>query len=369
MEGAAGRGKELERVVEALYDRAMATDGCFWCSCLAKLSPAFDAPFAVAGRCSGDSLRALHHYRMDGTTPITHGDAEVADPRSVARESHRMICAVPRPASDPVLIVFWRSGEKPGFTKAHHESLAGIAQHLGRMALIRDTLLRERARRDQFSGMLERLPMPILMADRTGRIRYLNGMASELVRRRDGLALGHEGLISTETAKATTDLRRELARLAADDTTGNFATHLVLPRLGCAPPLVLTIWRIEATVLPAETDPVLAIVITNSQKPAGRDWGEFASAYGLTKAEARLVTLLADGHGLFEAARRLGISRNTARTHMRSIHAKVGTSGQTDFVRLLERFNPFHSPAPLASIGWRMAGLTAGGEEHPWPGE
>jgi DNA-binding CsgD family transcriptional regulator/PAS domain-containing protein len=369
MGGAAGRGRELERVVEALYDRALAADGCFWCSCLAKLSPAFDATFAAAGRRSGDSLRALHHYRRDGSTATIHGEPQVADPRSVAAESHRMICAVPRPESDPVLIVFWRSGEKPGFTKAHHENLAGIARHLARMALIRDALLRERARRDQFSGMLERLPMPILMTDRTGRVRYFNRMAGELVGRRDGLALGYGGLVSAETAKATADLRRELARLAADDTRGNFATHMVLPRLGCAPPLVLTIWRVEPTALPAETDPVLAIVITNSQKPAGREWGEFANAYGLTKAEARLVTLLADGHGLFEAARCLGISRNTARTHMRSIHAKVGTSGQTDFVRLLERFNPFHSPASLITAGWRMAGLTAGGEEHPEAGE
>jgi DNA-binding CsgD family transcriptional regulator len=168
-------------------------------------------------------------------------------------------------------------------------------------------------------------------------------------------------------------LRRELARLAETGSSNDATAHLILPRRGCPTPLVCTISRVDATALAAEAmEPVLAIIITNSQKPAGREWGDFAAAYQLTKAEARLVTLLADGYGLFEAARRLGISRNTARTHMRSIHSKAGTRGQTDLVRLLERFNPFHPPmhvASIASAGWRTADLTPGGEERALAGE
>jgi DNA-binding CsgD family transcriptional regulator len=63
--------------------------------------------------------------------------------------------------------------------------------------------------------------------------------------------------------------------------------------------------------------------------------------YGLTNAEARLLRFLSDGCGLLEAARELVITKNTARTHMRSIYAKVGTHRQSDLVRLLHRFTLF----------------------------
>lgn len=58
-------------------------------------------------------------------------------------------------------------------------------------------------------------------------------------------------------------------------------------------------------------------------------------AFGLTRAEARLAYELVRGSKLVEAAVRLGISRNTARTHMKRIYAKTGAAHQAELVRLL----------------------------------
>jgi DNA-binding CsgD family transcriptional regulator len=62
---------------------------------------------------------------------------------------------------------------------------------------------------------------------------------------------------------------------------------------------------------------------------------ELAGLYGLTRAEERLLHLILDGLGLFEAAERLGVSRNTARTHMKRIYAKTGTRRQAELMRSL----------------------------------
>ncbi len=65
--------------------------------------------------------------------------------------------------------------------------------------------------------------------------------------------------------------------------------------------------------------------------------------FGLTTAEARLAGRLASGGGLVGAADSLGISPNTARTHLKAIFAKTGTRNQSELAVLLAR-----SSQPLA---------------------
>ena len=55
--------------------------------------------------------------------------------------------------------------------------------------------------------------------------------------------------------------------------------------------------------------------------------------YGLTPAEARLTALLVRGHGLASAAEALGVSRNTAKYHLKTVFGKIGISRQTELVR------------------------------------
>jgi DNA-binding CsgD family transcriptional regulator len=57
--------------------------------------------------------------------------------------------------------------------------------------------------------------------------------------------------------------------------------------------------------------------------------------YGLTPAEARLAALLAEGKHLKAAAAQLGITFETARTHLKRIFSKTTAASQADLVRLL----------------------------------
>jgi DNA-binding CsgD family transcriptional regulator len=56
--------------------------------------------------------------------------------------------------------------------------------------------------------------------------------------------------------------------------------------------------------------------------------------YGLTPAEARLAALLVEGKRLKTAAVELGISFETARTHLKRIFSKTTSESQVDLVRL-----------------------------------
>jgi DNA-binding CsgD family transcriptional regulator len=71
----------------------------------------------------------------------------------------------------------------------------------------------------------------------------------------------------------------------------------------------------------------------------------------LTGAEARLAASLAQGFGVVEAARRLGITPNTARTQLKTVFAKLGVDRQAGLVRLLMAGVTGLRPAPRPPIG------------------
>ncbi len=60
---------------------------------------------------------------------------------------------------------------------------------------------------------------------------------------------------------------------------------------------------------------------------------DLAEALNLTLSEARMVSVLAQGASLKEAAQRLGLTSETARYYSKQIFAKTGLRGQTDLMR------------------------------------
>ena len=59
------------------------------------------------------------------------------------------------------------------------------------------------------------------------------------------------------------------------------------------------------------------------------------AVFGLSEGQFRLAALIAGGDGLQSAADQLGISINTARTHLSRLYDKTGVNSQTALVRLL----------------------------------
>ena len=60
-----------------------------------------------------------------------------------------------------------------------------------------------------------------------------------------------------------------------------------------------------------------------------------AAVYDLSPAQQRLATLVVEGLALTEIAERMGVTQNTARTHLKRIFDKVGVRSQSALVRVL----------------------------------
>jgi DNA-binding CsgD family transcriptional regulator len=62
-----------------------------------------------------------------------------------------------------------------------------------------------------------------------------------------------------------------------------------------------------------------------------------SKAFGLTPAEARLASIIAEGLNPERAAEELGISKGTARNQLKAIFAKTATHRQAELAALLSR--------------------------------
>ena len=85
--------------------------------------------------------------------------------------------------------------------------------------------------------------------------------------------------------------------------------------------------------------PTATIVFRNPTVAAAPRATTISALYDLTAAEGRLVACLVAGRSLTDAARRSGISLNTAKTQLRSAFARTGFSRQVDLVAEI-RANP-----------------------------
>ena len=62
------------------------------------------------------------------------------------------------------------------------------------------------------------------------------------------------------------------------------------------------------------------------------------AVYSLSEAQKQMIEHIAQGRDLADAAEALGVTKNTARTHLRRIYEKVGVNSQIELLRLLISF-------------------------------
>jgi DNA-binding CsgD family transcriptional regulator len=87
-------------------------------------------------------------------------------------------------------------------------------------------------------------------------------------------------------------------------------------------------------VLP-DAVPYVSVFIADPVRPALSSREDLMAIFGFTAREAELALLLAQGETLANAAGRMRISRNTARTHLAGAMHKTGSPSQAALIGLI----------------------------------
>ena len=85
----------------------------------------------------------------------------------------------------------------------------------------------------------------------------------------------------------------------------------------------------------AEGEPELVLLLQAPAYDNAPSQSRLIEMFGVTKAEAKLIGSLVDGKPLTEAAKLLGVSRNTARAQLSSVFTKTGVNRQTHLIKLV----------------------------------
>ena len=226
----------------------------------------------------------------------------------------------------------------PRCTDDHHAAHVALLQrvtpHLERALKVNRQLTGADFRWRTAEECLDRLKIGVVVAGPNGKVVFVNAVANRIFAQQDGLCLDREGHLLAGANQDNDQLRRILHSIVTGGDLGGESDVLsVRRRSGRRPYAVLA-----APLRPPDqlfgAEGRMAILFISDMAARQPSAGRLAETFGLTPAEGRLLHVLLQGHGLSEAAALLGISTNTAKTHLRGLFGKMDCSRQADLVRI-----------------------------------
>jgi DNA-binding CsgD family transcriptional regulator len=189
---------------------------------------------------------------------------------------------------------------------------------------------------------LDALTAGVYLADRKGRLVYMNPAAEQQIKAGNALRVV-DNRLAPKDGSARSMMSRAIAEAASNESAMPVGgITLALPD-GQRGGLVATILPLSQGRRRALSGPFAATAAIFVQDPIVSPHfpGEaFGKLYGLTNAELRVLLAMAPGLGVKDVAAILRIGEVTARTHLQHIYSKTGTSKQTELLNLLNNSAP-----------------------------
>ncbi len=224
------------------------------------------------------------------------------------------------------------------FETVDRERLTGLIPLLQR-ALQSDLRLAElETARRASAELLDRLRQASLLVDAACHVLFANRAAEEILADRLGLRRGAEGVLRANRQSETAAMHKLVAEAAGCIADGKEGAggRLRLSRGEERTPLMVLVIPLRAeTNWLAPHHPSAMLFVTDPERTSNPTAASLRAGFGLTRMEAALALEVLDGKGLKVAARRLGISPTTARTHLTAVFGKTGTRRQAELVRVL----------------------------------
>ena len=244
-------------------------------------------------------------------------------------------------ADGPVLSVIsiLRAECGKAFGTEEHQRLRGFMTHLKRVLEIRRKVEGLQLLHAASNHALDQLPTGVILVDASGRVIFANAAAERTLKLREGLTV-EDGRLCAILANETVSLRA-LINAAIGTTIGEGLKPggvMKVSRPQFERPLSVTVSPVAANAQVANIGHAgAAILISNPDQPESPDPDVLRATFRLTGAETRLTIAICSGLSLGEAAEALKITRETAKSCLKQVFAKTGTSRQSELVAVIGR--------------------------------
>jgi DNA-binding CsgD family transcriptional regulator len=231
-----------------------------------------------------------------------------------------------------------RSHASPDFTATDKAICGALLPHLKRAVRLHSKFDVVESERTLYASAFERMLVGMVILDESGSIMKTNLAADEIIAEEDGIRRKNNVLeisYQLEDRKLQTFIRQALVERAGCAT--GIVQAMSVTRPSGKAKLGILIRKIAFNEWSEDNArrPACAIFIRDPDRKAQATDEIVRKLFDLTPAEASLALALANGSTLEEVAEEMGISKNTARAHLRAIFSKTGATRQATLVRTL----------------------------------
>jgi DNA-binding CsgD family transcriptional regulator len=205
------------------------------------------------------------------------------------------------------------------------------------------------------AALFDELSFGVALADRQGRLVHASRAARMQLQSHRGLRIVDDAVIA-ESAAESAALQRAL-----EGACNGRRSYLAFGA-GTS--------RLDVAILPIGASgrggvPMAAMVFEKSAGSGGLALYFFAQAYHLTRTEQAVLSELCDGASVIDAAKTLGNSVHTVRTHVRSILTKTGQQNLRALIRRIGMLPPVGARFAIAHARGEAvaAGALASGQQ------
>ncbi len=257
----------------------------------------------------------------------------------VIRPEGRFHCLIATPYVTPTKryhLIVGRPHHAPEFGQADIRVLRALLPYVARLITLANDAALDRGTIDTLAAGFDSLADNVIMLSARGEVEFVNAGAKRLLALRDGLQVDRAKPCCGDLP-ATLLLAHAIAAVQAPRGPEEMSVYLSRPS-GC-PPLHVRVRRVAGG--PAANSRHRTILLIRQPGPdLAIDGWSAGKLYGLTPKELDIAVLLAKGQDLHAAAVTLGITYQTARSHLRRVFAKTDLHRQSDLIRAVLKGSP-----------------------------
>lgn len=184
------------------------------------------------------------------------------------------------------------------------------------------------------TNALQLIHQAAIALDRSGTVLGMNPAAEQMFD--DEFRVRNRRIfVRDKKARSTLDIFIDQIRTMPD--TAALPAAPIVVRRERKRPLIIQILPIDGAARTPFLGARALLALSDLDLAAKPDSTTFAKAFGLSRAEAALASLLGTGLSPRQAAEQLGVTYETARTQLKAIFAKTGVHRQSELVALLTR--------------------------------
>lgn len=233
---------------------------------------------------------------------------------------------------------FHRGHGDKGFDAVDFALIAQIRPHLVNAYAIYRRLARLEGELHSLRASLDLASLGVLLFDADGHLLEINAAAERLLLARENICSRHQGRLRFASPATQCAFTHAVKRMNANATSPP-ESLLVAPDED-GPRLVIHLCTLPTGMLGDLNPRARVLAFVAELQPDQRDAlaaNILQRLLGLSQTEARLLLALHQHVDVGAAAQSLGIGINTARTHLKHIHAKLGIARNGDLLLIVER--------------------------------